>query len=1164
MWIRNVDFPAGLVNAHRAGNLVIFVGAGASMDPPAGLLNFVQLTRRIAAEAHVDVSATELEIPDRVLGRIKDGGVDVHHIIKTIIGDPASRPNELHRALARLATARPAVRIVTTNYDPHLSTAIRDCGVDVAEYRGPAVPLGDDFDGIVYLHGALTQDPRHLIATEADFGRAYLKYAWAARFVERMFAEYTVLFVGYSHNDTVMRLMARAIGAGNKKRYALTPDPDNEVWRTYGVVPVEYKIVSGSHAALAEAVDGWAALTSMGLRDHRQLVAQLVAGTPSLVPEDVSYLEAVLADPERVRFFAELADGSEWLSWAAQRPQFQAMFDPDAPYSPCTTQLADWFVERFAMVEALSAGALMVVHGGGGRLAPVLCNTLGQHLHRLSGPRQAWLGPWLMLLMKHAGEGHNRWLEQALLRSELLADREAALLLFDNLTEPRLRQRLLYAGGEPSFDVELRGSTYYLDKAWNDVFRPVLVEMAAAVLAIVDRQLRQMFGLLTIAGSARPGWDPVSFGRHTVEGPGDEFRTAADVVIDAARDCIEVLLRSGGPSGRGYLDTWAGSDVTILRRLALHGWICRSDIDATAKVTWLRERGWLFEHQLRPEVFRLIRAALPDASVPQADALVADAETAVLKGRDDEHIAYMRFNALTWMAQSAPDLRSARTALDALTSVYPHFVPRPDPDQFRSKIEVRVIPEQPPMPTDELHARIESDGSAAIAELRQYEDVEVPFDGPSWSDALQVLAATVHQYPADGFKVLDAIEPGSTDIVTSVIDGWSSSALNDETAVAVLRRLRSLDLAAAADSVARLLLGGIAEEANATKWHLLPEARDLAESLWSVLVPVEPPDDGHDWLTLSINRPAGRLADFWIRAVSADWTAAGDAWAGLPPGLSRPLETMLEGTDSRTWLAEVVLAGRVAFFFAADRRWCEAFLLPLMDWKTDEHRARRAWDGYLSIGRINDELFRSGLRDGYLATVAHADQLQADLRHPLISHLAAVAVYSTTSDPLTWTQDFTARADEEQRVEWMTQVAQSLRDLEPHAVEQQWQRWMSQYWQGRLDSRPIMLTTEEASALATWVAYLTNSLADGVGLATAHAAALSERHTLDDWTDARLAQEPALFAKLLAHLLKGTTPPFWDDVTRVALAVRSGADGGDFAIIRDEALRLGVSGAENW
>ncbi|GAA3777979.1 hypothetical protein GCM10022225_77250 [Plantactinospora mayteni] len=57
---------------------------------------------------------------------------------------------------------------------------------------------------------------------------------------------------------------------------------------------------------------------------------------------------------------------------------------------------------------------------------------------------------------------------------------------------------------------------------------------------------------------------------------------------------------------------------------------------------------------------------------------------------------------------------------------------------------------------------------------------------------------------------------------------------------------------------------------------------------------------------------------------------------------------------------------------------------------------------------------------------------------------------------------------------------------------------------------------------------------------------------------------PALFARLLAHLLMGTTPPIWDNIARVALAVKENAKPADFTVIRDQALRLRVSGAAGW
>jgi hypothetical protein len=80
------------------------------------------------------------------------------------------------------------VRIVTTNYDLHLSTVLSKRGIQVEGYMAPALPMGDDFSGIVYLHGSLQRELKRLVVTDSDFGRAYLRDAWAARFLERMFA----------------------------------------------------------------------------------------------------------------------------------------------------------------------------------------------------------------------------------------------------------------------------------------------------------------------------------------------------------------------------------------------------------------------------------------------------------------------------------------------------------------------------------------------------------------------------------------------------------------------------------------------------------------------------------------------------------------------------------------------------------------------------------------------------------------------------------------------------------------------------------------------------------------------------------------------------------------------------------------------------------------
>ena len=930
MWIREVDFPAALIEAHRAKGLVIFVGAGASFDAPSNLPDFRALTAAIAAEAEVDATESDLAKPDVFLGKLADRHVDVHRRVATHIGVSTSKPNRLHAALADLAEASAGVRIVTTNYDLHLSTVLSGHGISVEEYVGPALPMGDDFTGIVYLHGCLRQEPRHLVVTDVDFGRAYLRDAWAARFLERMFATHTVLFVGYSHDDVVMRYLARSLGKGTS-RYALTSTPDEPDWRALGLQPVGYRVVYGSHAELVDAVEGWASQASMGLLDHRQRVSQLVSAPPPQVPEDASYLEAVVADPDQVRLFADLARGEEWLLWAAARPEFACMFDPSTAPSECTATLAYWFAEHFVVNEAHAAVALGVVQDAGGRLGPVLWSAVGQQLHILGSPRPDWLGPWVVLLIQNAYEAGSDWLDYALVASRWPTDESTALLLFDHLTEPLAQtRRSLGLPGLPGFVLRLRGSNHWLDEAWRDLFAPNLTEAAPAILAIADRHLRRAFQILVAVGSARPGWDPVSFRRSAIEPhPQDQYREPVDSLIDAARDCLEALLNAGDNLGESYLSAWADSEVPILRRLAIHGWVCRTDVGGTAKIAWLHERGWLFNHPLRHEVFRLIEFALPSATGDASGALIADVLAGADDGADEIHRAYERFNALAWINRHAPELPTAREAFEHVKTTHPEFAERPHPD-MGSWMESGSVQPRPPMTAADLHERIAADAADAITELRRYEGVDFPSDGPTWRDALGVLVEAVRDHPTDGFTVLDAAGSDHLDIVRGVISGWSAAALDSETAEGILERLAQVDVTAMAEDLSRLLADGGQGDTNPTEWHLFPGARRLAAEVWSALDAGPPPDVVDDWLSRAINSAAGHLADFWVRVIAANWRAAGDKWTGIPSEPQAELEVLLAGEDARTAMAEVVFSSQILFFFGADRVWCEAHVLPLL------------------------------------------------------------------------------------------------------------------------------------------------------------------------------------------------------------------------------------------
>ena len=186
-----------------------------------------------------------------------------------------------------------------------------------------------------------------------------------------------------------------------------------------------------------------------------------------------------------------------------------------------------------------------------------------------------------------------------------------------------MERRSFALGSGTRIDLGLRGDTYWLREAWAKVFVPDIAEAARDLIMIADRHLRRAHQLLTASGTARPQWDPLCFSRAAIEPhPQDSMGEPADVIIDAARDCLEALLDTGKDSGVAYLMTWAESEMPLLRRLAVHGWAYRTDMGASAKLAWLRERGWLFDRQLRHEVFRPIAVTVADAAREIANALV--------------------------------------------------------------------------------------------------------------------------------------------------------------------------------------------------------------------------------------------------------------------------------------------------------------------------------------------------------------------------------------------------------------------------------------------------------------------------------------------------------------------------------------------------------------
>jgi uncharacterized protein DUF4020 len=731
-------------------------------------------------------------------------------------------------------------------------------------------------------------------------------------------------------------------------------------------------------------------------------------------------------------------------------------------------------------------------------------------------------------------------------------DHDAALNLFTHMTYP---ETYLVPGlvDDTRLEVGLKGDDFWLRDAWQKVYLPHLPEAAAELLPIVDHHLRKAHLDLAIAeGPEARSWPSGS--RTGIEpNLGDEFPSALGFLIDSARDCLESLLQSASEQALTQLTSWAASDLPLLRRLAIHGWIERSEKSPNEKLLWLRGQRWLLDYDLNHEVFRLLYATLPDADEATVAAIVADLAAGA---NADAYTPTRAYGLLRLVLERSSHPASAHEAVGSLLAQHPELVPPEGGDGGGASPD-----EVPPEPTtpDELHKRLVDEPAAVRGLLIQFEATRDQFNAHEWYRMSHLLREVVQRWPEDGFKVLDLLGVDHPDIARYVIYGWAGAHLELEDAERVLNRIETLDLAEILDAVAKML-GGFrsADAEDSTNWRAIARSRNLAMACWNTMPPDTPSAiGGSDWVNRAINHPAGHLAEFWVQAIEHEWAANIDTWNGLPPDAAQHLETMLGSDDMRSEMAQVLFASYIPFLYEADQSWSDQHLIPLLRWD-DLTRAQRAWDGFLSHARWTERLLSAGFLDLMFDTFEHDEHLVEQRRQRLLSQFAGLAIYGD-QDPRPWLQEFTMRATISDRAEWAEQIAHYLRNSPSELVERQWERWMQHYWQNRLRGVPTAMTVEEATAMAEWVLYLTDSTLEGIALASQHTLAPGA-HTLALHIlvqEDRIARAPEQFARLLAHFLAGADKPFHSgyDLPEIVAQLRT-------AGVPDDLIRPIVEQAE--
>ncbi|GLI27527.1 hypothetical protein ARHIZOSPH14_17690 [Agromyces rhizosphaerae] len=1139
MWITgDVELPDEVLAAQAEGRLVFFVGAGASVAPPSDLPLFGVLAEKLAVLARVPYD--DAVAIDYFLGSMPDD-FDAHGHTRDIISTANSMPNSTHGAIVRLASATGSLRVVTTNFDDHLASAAASEGIAIADkWIGPALPLGDDFEGLVHLHGSVTRHPRELVLTDQDFGRAYLTAAWATRFLLPMFQRFTVVFIGYSHDDPIMRYLALGLPSGTP-RFALTSaDSAHDIkWKRLGVRPVAYPVSGHDHGALVRALIAWDVRARMGQIEHGARIQEIVSAGPTLTPVDRDYLIERLTCREGASDFAKATTSEstelklEWLRWLESFAGFRELFEP-GDVDEASAILGKWFCRTFLAAPGLHGAALQTVQRLGQTFAEPLFTTAGFSVEELDQADPTAGARWRAFL---ATSVHGF---TAPARSDVLlpfvpgaAPRSVSVLRFAIRPFLVLKPRWFLEEPEtptavPDADVSWHGDEYALTPHLSAAVQAARPGDQSLGLAL-EEALTAAYDLLdTYRGE--PGWDALSFGRSAIEPhPQDEFREPIDAIIDALRDFgLRVYATQRDLPGR-----WWATGRQLFQRVALHLTAVDSDLDSNSKLEWLLDRSDLYEDGLKHETYAVLAASVAGASSETRGRVL---ET-VMVGPDlpaespdrDRHVEYGKYNLLVWLVAHAPSWVEASSALEAIRQANQDFAPRDHPD-FDTWMSSGTWGGRLPVDPSEFTAGIRADAATTLADLLSRDFSERAFDEPTWRDTLSLLTQSVESDASIGDSLWDEVllqvadQPRQAEMLRAIVAGWSKADLNSSALVAIERTSTLVPDAEAAFQVGRFLVEQVRKRVDDVEDDSLKNMRAMARALWLAHGSAFSHAQGVDVMSLAplyLNSWPGSLALYWLTEIDRRWRQDRDVWAGLNEEEQEAVIQLLAGPSHALDATRPAFTSQLFFLFMADADFASAHLLPLFN---DAESAALVWNAFLHHPRYNDRLLAAGLLD---AMVAAWDRLgsivEETIRQQFFGVVVSVASFSgVTNEERQGLLDRSVLSENGAYAERFAGSITRLLRVDRVDGAAIWERWLRAHVHDRLNGVPRIASADELACWADAVPFCGTAIPDGIALFDGRAPGFGEQSVLTDFPAGVLAAHGPELVEFFAARARNT------------------------------------------
>ena len=349
---------------------------------------------------------------------------------------------------------------MTTNFDTLLERAAATILPGTLprhiSFAGQALPVPGSapFSGIIHIHGRLRDadldlEKSPLVLTSPDYGDAYMRSGWAARFLFDLARCKTIALVGYSANDAPVRYFLNVLEADRARfpdlrpvyafdAYERGPTEASRGWGTLGVIPLPYSKLNPRTGA-KDHVALWRDLDALAdVADHpklsRQDRARKILETPA--PE---------ADTDARRELLWLLTGNHGLWPVAIRTimgsRWFFVLEEDSLWS---REEAKWVVAAWVSQDFEDRARLECALEWQRRLGHEFTKEVEQRLMYTDALHETWLRVWRLFCLVESTQHTELIYTQRRLGSRLVMDGDidrAISLITPTLTLSRMPER---------------------------------------------------------------------------------------------------------------------------------------------------------------------------------------------------------------------------------------------------------------------------------------------------------------------------------------------------------------------------------------------------------------------------------------------------------------------------------------------------------------------------------------------------------------------------------------------------------------------------------------------------------------------------------------------------------------------------------------------------